>query len=512
MIMKKTWFAIATLLASFGFLPAAYGETIEVKSDNIIFVGDVPEEAGRRIVKNLEVFRGTILSLVGLENKPDRTPLRVYGSKNSATLGRYVGIKNVAGVYVKGYDGPVFVTVTRGNFKGNKWSTQVALHEYGHHVLHALSRDNFPRWYDEGFANYFSTFTIDEDIITIGAPTLEHGTSLKSDRWMTPETVLSSVRSYPKRGWINQFYGQSWLYVHYMQNHPEMGKKLPTYLAALKTESDPLKAFETSFGISVKDFNAAARAYWNKNEFSMMQFKGSDKLLNPKISVRTLDETEAEFAYAIGQTNFMNPKMAKKLKPLFDRYATIPGYETAALEGRAHTAITLKNYHEASVYAKALVAAAPGEIEGYRYSGDTGFHILLDRIMDERKKHEIKTFPQGAELQTVISNFEKALEINPLDYTSITHLITLYGRSDTPVSSAAKNAAENLVRYYLTDRRIGEYIDVAHIKMRSGQGDKGCEFYGFAKAAVDGYKNKKVNDDYARVDAFKEKYPQCAEL
>jgi len=413
MIMKKTWFAIATLLASFGFLPAAYGETIEVKSDNIIFVGDVPEEAGRRIVKNLEVFRGTILSLVGLENKPDRTPLRVYGSKNSATLGRYVGIKNVAGVYVKGYDGPVFVTVTRGNFKGNKWSTQVALHEYGHHVLHALSRDNFPRWYDEGFANYFSTFTIDEDIITIGAPTLEHGTSLKSDRWMTPE-----------------------------------------------------------------------RAYWNKNEFSMMQFKGSDKLLNPKISVRTLDETEAEFAYAIGQTNFMNPKMAKKLKPLFDRYATIPGYETAALEGRAHTAITLKNYHEASVYAKALVAAAPGKIEGYRYSGDTGFHILLDRIMDERKKHEIKTFPQGAELQTVISNFEKALEINPLDYTSITHLITLYGRSDTPVSSAAKNAAENLVRYYLTDRRIGEYIDLAHIKMRSGQGDKGCEFYGFAKAVA----------------------------
>jgi len=201
------------------FIPITAFANIEVKSENIIFYGDVKEKEAKRLVRNLEIYRAVILTLSKVKNRPDDVPLRIYAFKNGSQLNKFAESR--------------------------------------------VSKDSYPRWYDEGFANYLSTFMIDGDVVTIGSPNVSHGLSLKQGPWLDPETVLGAIHRYPTTRRIDKFYGQSWVYVHYLQNTPELSAKLPVYLKLLKEKKDPLQAFETGFGLSVEEFHKRARVYWN---------------------------------------------------------------------------------------------------------------------------------------------------------------------------------------------------------------------------------------------------------
>ena len=100
----------------------AAADEIEVRSENVIFVGDVSEAQAKQLVKNLEIYRSTILSLVGITERPDKRPLRVYGVKNSSSLAKFTGTSGAAGLYTEGLQGPVFVTITKGGFDNGKWA------------------------------------------------------------------------------------------------------------------------------------------------------------------------------------------------------------------------------------------------------------------------------------------------------------------------------------------------------------------------------------------------------
>ena len=226
--LKSTLAAAVSVIALTGFGGSAIAADLEIKSNNVRFIGDVDPEEGKRLVRNLEVFRSTILSLTGVKGNPDKKPLQVYGQKNVRELNKYLSTRGVGGIYLQsGLEGPTFVTTTKGGFDIDQVEAQTAMHEYSHHVLHGMTLEDFPRWYDEGFANYLSTFKLDGDTITIGTPNVWHGKFLKENKWLDPETVFKSVDNYPRRVNILLFYGQAWLYVHYMQNTMYITCKTP---------------------------------------------------------------------------------------------------------------------------------------------------------------------------------------------------------------------------------------------------------------------------------------------
>jgi len=140
-----------------------------------------------------------------VKNRPDNVPLRIYAFKNESQLNKFAEARGIAGLYTETPEGPIFLTGSAGGFKSDKWSSQVALHEYSHHVLHALSKDKYPRWYDEGFANYLSTFLIDDGVVTIGTPNVHHGIGLKQGSWLDPETVLGAIHRYPSIRRLDKF-------------------------------------------------------------------------------------------------------------------------------------------------------------------------------------------------------------------------------------------------------------------------------------------------------------------
>ena len=499
-----------SLLAMIGFDSAAMAADLEIKSDNVRFIGDVEPEEGKRLVQNLEVFRSTILALTGVKGNPDKKPLHVYGQRNVRELNKYLSTRGVGGIYLQsGLEGPTFLTTTKGGFDIEQFEAQVAMHEYSHHVLHGMTIEDFPRWYDEGFANYLSTFKLEGDIITIGTPNAWHGKFLKENKWLDPETVFKSVDNYPRRVNILLFYGQAWLYVHYMQNTPELGKKLPDYLENLSKKMDPIVAFESAYGMTAREFHNAARDYWRENAFPVVQFKADETLLKPPMTIRTLNEDQAALAFATGRRNFMTEKTAKTLQKTYAELSKTMGETKEILVGQTHSALVLEKYEAAENFAKKALSKAPNDASVLSINGSVGYAKLYKAAKKGKRKDEVKLFPNSAETIAVRDAYRKTLDVDPLDFVANNHLIALYGRSSLAIDDTARQAANIFLIQFLRPQLVGQYLDLAYIHAKDNKPTEACTFFRFAEAKTDDYPKKNVNDDWARAQAFKQTYNYC---
>lgn len=507
----KTKFKLYLVALCFLFLPLNAFANIEVKSENIIFYGDVKEKDAKRLVQNLETYRSVILTLSKVENRPDDVPLRIYAFRKESSLNRFAEARGISGQYRDTPEGPIFLTVSAGGFKENRWSTQVALHEYSHHVLHALSQDNYPRWYDEGFANYLSSFAIDDDVVTIGKPYVSHGMSLKEGPWLDPETVLGSIHRYPSTRRMDKFYGQSWLYVHYMQNTPELSAKLPDYLKSLKTSNDPIQAFEASFGLSVKEFHKRARVYWNKNTFPVASFKASSKLLDHKISVRELSKPEIDFAFAKAKANYLKKKDALKFAKKYENLEAVLGENQGYFLMMSQAAMMGEDYQMAKTYLTKAIKTGKINSQLLHQRADLAYHKLVSEQFENMPDDQAKIFETDTDLAKAVQYFEEAFMLKEGNRTMDMHLLDLLGRSSSPVSEASMKAVERNYNLHLKPSNVSHYISVANVMARQGQKMLACDNYTYAKGRVDGYEDKEKNDDAARLIKFEQDYPgYCA--
>lgn len=487
--------------------PTSSFANLEIKSENIIFYGDVKEKDGERLVRNLEIYRAVILSMSGVKNRPDDVPLRIYAFKTSKDLNKFANRRGIAGLYTQTPQGPIFLTVSQGGFKKNRWSSQVALHEYSHHVLHALSSDSYPRWYDEGFANYLSTFKIEDDVVTIGEPNVSHGVSLKQGGWMDPETVLSAIQRYPSTRRLDKFYGQSWLYVHYMQNTSELSSKLPDYLKQLQTQSDPLMAFEIAFGLSLEEFHKRARGYWNKNTFPVASFKASEELLEHDIKVRTVSDETLDFAFSKAKMNFMKKKQAGKMTRKFEALEPVLGDNQQLFLMIAEAAMIGEDYAKAKKYLSKAIKTGKINSDLLRLRADIAYHKLVTEQFEDLPDETPKIFASGKELNRAIQYFEEAFMLEEGNRTMDTHLLSLLGRSSAAVSADAMKAVERSYTNHLKPDDVGEYISVANVMARADQKIRACDNYRYAKGRVESYEDKGTNDDAARITKFEQEFP-----
>ncbi len=499
----KSYFAVLCLI----FFPTMAYANLEVKSENIVFYGDVKKKDGERLVRNLEVYRAVILSLSGVKNRPDDVPLRIYTFKRDKDLNKFAGSQGYAGLYTDTPQGPIFLTVSSGGFKNNRWSSQVALHEYSHHVLHALSKDSYPRWYDEGFANYLSTFKIEGDVITIGEPNVSHGLSLKQGAWLDPETVLGAIHRYPSTRRLDKFYGQSWLYVHYMQNTPELSAKLPDYLKQLGQQSDPIKAFEMAFGLTTEAFHKRARSYWSKNRFAVASFKASPDLLEHRIDVREISDDALDFAFAKAQTNFLEKKDALKFARAHTELEASLGQNQELFLMIAQAAMIGEDYTLAKKYLSKAIKTGEINTQLLHLRADIAYHKLVTEQFEGMADEAPKLFALNKDLDKAIQYFEEAFMLKEGDRTMDTHLLSLLGRSSAAVSDTAMKAVERSYNLHLKPDDVGDYISVAHVMARANQTLRACDNYLYAKGRVEEYEDKDKNDDNARIIKFQQDFP-----
>src|SRR5262249_51344150 len=152
----------------------------------------------------------------------------------------------VSGFFQASRDGN-FIALATG------WSTDlrpIIFHEYLHYFLHS----NFPpqpTWYDEGLADFYSTFFATESEARIGRPVERHILLLRNQA-MLPLQKLFALRQaspeYNEESRRGLFYAESWALVHYlMRGEPRRTPQLGRFLLLLQEGRAQDEAFREAF-------------------------------------------------------------------------------------------------------------------------------------------------------------------------------------------------------------------------------------------------------------------------
>ncbi|MBL4790138.1 MAG: hypothetical protein JKY60_14250 [Kordiimonadaceae bacterium] len=249
---------------------AAPRQWLQLESDHFIFYTDVDEETARKTVIDLEKFRYTVGKITGLDLSVDYSPkLKLFAFKTDKGYLDDIGPRGTGGFYIPQPEGAVSVLSLE---KGEKvWilgGIQTIFHEYVHHIIHQYSSLNYPRWYDEGFAEYLGTMEFDGKTAIIGKPAVNRFPALKSvPDWLRMKEIfrikgeyVNIVRRKHRR---SQMYAQGWLLAHFMQNSDKYRVAIAEFLHGINEPGvDSEELFKKTFKTSFSKFDKEVKKYW----------------------------------------------------------------------------------------------------------------------------------------------------------------------------------------------------------------------------------------------------------
>jgi tetratricopeptide (TPR) repeat protein len=461
---------------------AAHADWVEARSENFIFVGKTSEKKAKTILRELEEYRTIIFKVLGIDVIPEMVPVRIYGVKSSNTIEKMTGQIRAAGVYRTTYEGPVFILDISGDFSKNSDARQIAYHEYTHHLVATYSNTVYPRWFDEGFADYLSTFEVDENgAAKVGLPQKDRVYSMAHHGWMDMKTFLGAIRRYPyenvksRQRSIDQsrFYAQSWLTVHYINSTPEYRDKLDAYLEAIAQTSVSSTVFEDTFGITPEDFSDVLLKYLKKNQYLYRTITLSENDRNAQVQSRKLSKSEAYFHRGEAVRHFRNDEAGQKRgEKYYQKAATTNNVLLAQIEAsRAIIAIELGDEETALKNINLALDRKTGDSRVLRIAG----HVYLDLYVNK------ETPSNMGQIKKARTFLKRAMRANPRNITAHFDYVSTYSATSDNVSKQALYSALECAGYYKSRNFVDSNINVAMVLMRK---DRHAEAQALLEKAV----------------------------
>ena len=245
-------------------------EWVEYRAQNFVIISDGKAEHVRGLIRDLEHFRFVVMNLLGVSAKVDEKPLTIIAFRNSRDFYKSIGSRYVGGYLTTGLHGQYaaidmseryVVKAGRKDLAGRV----ILYHEYVHYLMRLNVGVSYPRWYDEGFAEYLATYTYEGTEINIGRPHYGRARTMSFLSGISGEALLSeSWRKHQGHG--SEFYAQAWLLVHMLHSEP-YAQHLPTYLSRWNAGERGPALFEEVFGIKVSRLKKRIRNYWKSNSY-----------------------------------------------------------------------------------------------------------------------------------------------------------------------------------------------------------------------------------------------------
>ncbi len=237
---------------------------VEVHSKNFNVLTDAGEKRGQEVARRFEEVHSAFGAIFQKMNVNSPIPLQIIAFRNNKELKQYGPMWKGKAVEVDGF----FQGSKDKNFVALDLSSEGGWHVVFHEYMHLLINTNMPptpAWFDEGFADYFSTLTVNGKTIEFGAVPEGYPDLLSGARWMKTADLFSvqhNSSDYNEGDRRTLFYAQSWLTIHYMMSQ----KKLPqatNYLAlTINQHLGVVEAMRQAFGMTPDQFDKALRDYF----------------------------------------------------------------------------------------------------------------------------------------------------------------------------------------------------------------------------------------------------------
>ncbi len=387
---------------------------ITVKSKNFHLVGNASEKQIRQVATKLEQFRETFrqifprlkltqsiaTNVVVFKTDYDYRPFKPKDANGKT-------IDSIAGYFQPGKD-VNYITLAIDNDMDGSYG--IIFHEYVHFVLeNNFGKGEVPAWFNEGLAEYYQTFKIENDqTVTLGIFQQNHLFLLQQNSLM-PLKEFFELDNYSLHQSGNHsrsiFYAQAWAVIHYLiQGRSGNGKGLGTFLELVMKGTDPEEAFKTVFLMDYGAMEKALKDYVSQRKYQMSVLTFKNKLVfDTQMTVSPITESEAN-AY-LGDLLYHTNNLADADTYLKKALAVEPN------SSFANTSLGLvrmrqRKFDEAKSYLeKAIAGDARNPLAHYNYA-----YVLSRESMDEFGL--VRQYPP-ATVAKIRSALGKAIELNP---------------------------------------------------------------------------------------------------
>ena len=274
---------IATLLLA---LIAVPGHALDLgqnwtKSEtrNVIVYSNARDFTTKAIVTNIERMRGALGHVMGLrtesavpttifvfDGEPTFAPVRnaVFGARRP----------ELGGFFTRSGDRFLAVMEVEGGRDGDR----IVYHEITHSLIENTAA-GLPLWYQEGVAEFYSTFTVKGKAVVVGSiPKTFVDVMLETGLMPLRRVFAIDTRSPEYNGaHAGPFYATSWLFVHYLLvGAPQRAGQLGMYLALLDAKKPVDAAFQTAFGTTPEQFQGELWSYVNRPKLQVVSYTFPD--------------------------------------------------------------------------------------------------------------------------------------------------------------------------------------------------------------------------------------------
>jgi uncharacterized protein DUF1570 len=245
MSRSSIWPCCSLPFLAFALVSPALGsepECIEVRSPHFSVVTDAGEKRGRDAALHFEQMRAVYGALLVNAKVTLPTPLQIVAFRNTKEMQRFAPLWHgkpieVAGLF-QGNSDRCFILLDMS--AAEPW--HVVFHEYAHQLMNGNIPGEIPPWFEEGFAEYFSTIKVAGKDAEVGlladtdVQVLRQGGLIKvADLFRVRHDSSTYNESGDHR---SIFYAESWLVMHYLYDQNLVAKAgAPTWTRRKSRES-----------------------------------------------------------------------------------------------------------------------------------------------------------------------------------------------------------------------------------------------------------------------------------
>ena len=213
-------------------LPPPDEPWIQVRSPSFLLFSNAGERQSRGITTDLERLRSALGQLNPELALSSPQPTYIHIFRNEESFRPYKLLYNGKPLAGEGY----FVSHPEANYmaiEANGDERAVVYHEY----LHSILRNTYPGlplWFNEGLAEYYSTFRVGSTDAWIGTAISDHVLWLRRHAMIPLRELFAmdqSSKDYNEGNRRGVFYAQSWALTHYLlDTDPELRTRTLAYL------------------------------------------------------------------------------------------------------------------------------------------------------------------------------------------------------------------------------------------------------------------------------------------
>jgi tetratricopeptide (TPR) repeat protein len=461
-----------SLLSLIGYSSLSFAgdpQWVEVRSPNFSVITDAGERRGRDVALHFEQMRAVFGALMTKANVNLSVPLQIVAFRNSKEMRQVAPMFNgkpteLAGLFQGGQDRS-FIMLDMS--VENPWT--VVFHEYAHQLMDGNLVAQTDPWFEEGFAEYFSSIEVDNKEARVGKIPEETYQILQQLRMMKVADLFR-VQHYSKT--YNEsgdhrttFYASSGLVMHYLYDNLLI-PKVAIYFDAVKTKKKSVEeATQAAFGMTPQQFDKALADYLSSGRFRYYPIATPAGIVASQFTVAPVTLAEAHATLADIHAHTLDHK-DQALAEFQDVLKMDPN-NASALRGVGYTYLQEQDFKQAAEYFRRAAQLNSKDPRVHYY-----YAMLLNR---EGEFEAARSDETKRELETAIG-----LDPNLADaYSLLGFAQATSGEPEKGIETMKKAIALsprddhyqfNLASIYLSNRREDEAIAI--LRNLAGSNDK----------------------------------------